>query len=76
MKKLFIIYWFFVLFIIASNTVNALDYKDYGFTNDEVENDLFQYIEIFYNRKRMYSTLNYMSPISYRIQNQACISAS
>ena len=44
--------------------------------SNEVENDLFQYIEIFYNRKRMHSTLNYMSPISYRIQNQACISAS
>lgn len=44
--------------------------------SSEVENDLFQYIEIFYNRKRMHSTLNYMTPISYRIQNQACISAS
>lgn len=42
----------------------------------EVENDLFQYIEIFYNRKRIHSTLDYLAPISYRIQNQACISAS
>jgi transposase InsO family protein len=41
----------------------------------EVDMDLFRYIELFYNRKRMHSYLNYMSPISYRIQNKAFISA-
>lgn len=47
-------------------------YKD----SSEVEKDLFEYIELFYNRKRIHSTLNYMTPMSYRIQNQAFISAS
>ena len=31
--------------------------------------DLFYYIEIFYNRKRLHSTLGYMSPVAYRLQN-------
>jgi len=35
---------------------------------DEVEtkSDLFQYIEIFYNRKRLHSTLNYTNPVDYK----------
>ncbi len=41
----------------------------------QVDMDLFEYIELFYNRKRMHSYLNYLSPISYRIQNKAFISA-
>ena len=26
---------------------------------------IFEYIEIFYNRKRLHSTINYMSPHDY-----------
>jgi len=37
-------------------------------TMDEVEQDLFEYIELFYNRKRMHSTLGYKSPVKYRMQ--------
>lgn len=48
--------------------------KQYENTS-EVDMDLFQYIELFYNRKRMHSYLNYLSPISYRIQNKDFISA-
>lgn len=35
---------------------------------DEVRNDMFSYIELFYNRKRMHSTLGYMSPVEYRFK--------
>ncbi|MCL4102413.1 integrase core domain-containing protein [Fibrobacter sp. HC4] len=35
---------------------------------DEVREDLFKYIELFYNRKRLHSSLGYMSPIAYRLQ--------
>ena len=35
---------------------------------DEVENDLFYYIEVFYNRKRLHSSLGYMSPVAYRMK--------
>ena len=37
---------------------------------DEVNADLFDYIELFYNRKRIHSTLNYQTPIGYRFNNQ------
>ena len=31
--------------------------------------DIFYYIEVFYNRKRLHSTLGYMSPVAYRLQH-------
>ena len=34
-------------------------------TRKEAENSLFIYIELFYNRKRLHSSLNYNSPIDY-----------
>ena len=37
-------------------------------TIDDVRRDLFYYIEIFYNRKRLHSSLGYMSPAEYRMQ--------
>lgn len=32
---------------------------------------LFDYIEVFYNRQRLHSTLNYMSPTAYETMHQA-----
>ena len=37
----------------------------------EVNQDLFKYIELFYNRKRIHSSLGYMSPIEYRLKKTA-----
>jgi transposase InsO family protein len=37
---------------------------------EEVERDMFEYIELFYNRKRIHSTLGYLSPIEYRIRKE------
>jgi putative transposase len=37
-------------------------------TIEDVEKDLFYYIEIFYNRKRLHSSLGYMSPAAYRMK--------
>ena len=33
----------------------------------DVKRDIFEYIELFYNRKRLHSTLDYMSPVEYRL---------
>lgn len=40
MKKLFIFLCFFALLTLATNTVNAIDYIDYGFTKEEAETNL------------------------------------
>lgn len=34
-------------------------------TTEQARVDIFQYIEVFYNRKRSHSTLGYMSPLEY-----------
>lgn len=35
-------------------------------TMDDVRSDMFQYIELFYNRRRRHSVLGYESPVTYR----------
>lgn len=35
---------------------------------DEAEQDIFKYIELYYNRVRMHSTLDYMPPVEYERQ--------
>lgn len=35
---------------------------------DEVKEGLFKYIELFYNRKRLHSSLGYLTPVAYRLQ--------
>lgn len=37
-------------------------------TRDETEQDIFKYIELYYNRVRMHSALGYMSPVEYERQ--------
>ena len=44
--------------------------KSYA-TMNEVKADIFAYIELFYNRKRMHSSLGYMSPVEYRLAHSA-----
>lgn len=34
-------------------------------TREQARTSLFEYIEVFYNRKRLHSTLGYMSPVDY-----------
>jgi len=37
-------------------------------TRDEAKRTIFEYVEMYYNRKRAHSTLNYMSPFDYEKQ--------
>ncbi len=50
-------------------------YKRKYNTMKEVEKDLFEYIEIFYNRKRLHRTLGYLSPVEYRMRHHGKITA-
>ena len=38
-------------------------------TREEAINSIFEYVEIFYNRKRIHSTLNYLSPSKFEELN-------
>ena len=38
----------------------------------EARNHIFEYIEVLYNRKRLHSTLSYLSPLEFEIR-EACV---
>jgi putative transposase len=35
-------------------------------TRDEARSEIFEYIELFYNRKRLHQSLNYQPPVQYK----------
>ena len=37
-------------------------------TQEEARRSLFEYIEVFYNRQRLHSTLGYRSPTEYEVR--------
>ena len=37
-------------------------------TKEQAKNEIFEYIEIFYNRHRLHSSLGYLSPVEYKIK--------
>ncbi len=39
-------------------------------TRKEARQDIFEYIQVWYNRKRRHSSLNYMSPYQFENQSQ------
>jgi transposase InsO family protein len=41
-------------------------HRDYQ-TRDEARRDIFEFIEIFYNRQRSHSTLGYLSPAQFEV---------
>ncbi|MBR6921539.1 MAG: IS3 family transposase [Clostridia bacterium] len=48
-----------------------LTYRRKYDTIEELKTDIFRYIELFYNRKRLHSSLRYMSPVDYRLAHSA-----
>ncbi|WP_184312344.1 IS3 family transposase, partial [Anaerosolibacter carboniphilus] len=42
-------------------------------TRSEARQSVFEYIEIFYNRKRLHSTLGYKTPISYENERKLAV---
>ena len=47
---------------LKSECTNDKNYK----TRAEAKADVINFIEIFYNRQRLHSTLNYTSPVQYK----------
>lgn len=43
-------------------------------TRAEARTVIFQYIEVFYNRQRLHSTLGYCSPLEYELQHHSYLS--
>ncbi len=46
-------------------------YRNHYSTETELKALVFEYIEIWYNKKRKHSSLGYMSPVMYKLQNVA-----
>jgi transposase InsO family protein len=44
-------------------------YQAHYVTREEARRDIFDYIEIFYNRQRLHSSLGYVSPVSFEATN-------
>lgn len=49
---------------LGRSTEELVDHRHYA-TRDEAKQDIFEYIEVFYNRQRRHSTLGYRSPAEY-----------
>ena len=50
-----------------------LVYWNYYQTREEAKRSIFEYIEIFYNRQRLHSSIGYLSPVEFEMKNQARI---
>ncbi len=44
---------------------NELVHHEHYATHDQARASIFEYIEVFYNRKRLHSSIGYMSPEAF-----------
>jgi putative transposase len=51
-----------------STTKRELTHHESYATREEARRSLFEYIEVFYNRQRLHSTLGYRSPVDYELR--------
>jgi putative transposase len=40
-------------------------------TREQPRREIFEYIEIFYNRHRIHSYLDYLSPVEFKMKNRS-----
>lgn len=50
-----------------------LTYQNKYQTREEAKKSIFQYIEIFYNRQRLHSSLNYLSPVEFELKTDSLV---
>jgi putative transposase len=48
----------------ASLKKELVHHEDYQ-TREEAKTSLFEYVEVFYNQKRIHSSLSYLTPVDY-----------
>lgn len=51
-------------------------YFEHYYTRDQAKRSIFEYVEVFYNRKRRHSTLGYVSPMVFEKQWQQQLGVS
>ena len=51
------------------NLKTELTIHENYWTRDQAKADIFEYIEVFYNRNRLHSALGYMTPAQYETTN-------
>ncbi len=51
-----------------STAKRELTHHELYATREEARRSLFEYIEVFYNRRRLHSTLGYRSPVEYELR--------
>ena len=49
--------------LLKTEHVNLCKFR----TREEAKNSIFEYVEVFYNRKRIHAGLGYLSPVEYEI---------
>ena len=57
---------------LKTELVVPCDYQ----TRDQARSSLFEYMEVFYNRQRRHSTLNYETPLAFEALDQPLVKAS
>jgi len=54
--------------MVLSDKVGILVHHQHYQTRTDAKQDIFEYIEVFYNRDRIYSANNYLSLVGYELQ--------
>lgn len=63
-------YYYNSVFESFSSTLKKeLIYREKYYEVEDLQNSLFEYIEIFYNRQRKHSTIGYLSPFEFKSKN-------
>lgn len=53
-----------------SSLKNELVSEERYRNREQAQTSIFEYIEVFYNRQRLHSTLNYLSPVDFEARNK------